>query len=97
MATMSNESAEGTLPLLRRVPPRVWLLAAGLFVALLATLSYVEQATAAAACLERARFELIVCLGSPPDWLLPVLLAAVVGLSILIGLSLGHARPRGAS
>ena len=45
----------------------------------------VERAIGNAACVERATFELVSCLGAPPDWQWVLFTATAIGLAVLLG------------
>ena len=67
-------------PTIRRV-----LVGVALGLALLASTARVGNAIGAAACQERARYELVSCAAAPEAWLLIVTGGLAVGLAILLG------------
>lgn len=54
--------------------------------------AYVDAATGAAACLERAKFELVICEQAPPTWLFLVLVGITIVLSVTVGVLLSARR-----
>jgi len=64
---------------------RGWLAAAGLVTDVKILLGQVETLVGSAACVERARWELVSC-GAPPDaWQSALTVALAVWLAILLG------------
>ena len=72
---------------------RLGLLLVGLVAGLLSLKEAIEKAIASAACLERAKHELISCLSPPEPWTIAVLVLAVAALSALAGRELGSRSP----
>jgi hypothetical protein len=60
-------------------------LVALLVVDLLVLRDQIEVALAKAACLERARYELISCVNPPTEWSIAGAVAVAIGLAALIG------------
>lgn len=73
---------------------RVWLTAAALLLSVLAFWEQVSAAITSAACLERAKYELISCLAPPSDWQLALSGATVLGLAMATGTFLAQPRRR---
>jgi hypothetical protein len=81
---LTTIAGNGTLGAVRRYVAVV-LLAIALAVTVIALTSDVNAAVSSAACLERAKFELILCAESSPAWRFPVLVGATILLSLTIG------------
>lgn len=64
---------------------RIALLAVALIWALVTLNATIERAIGAASCAVRAEFEQVSCISPPEAWRLSVLLAVIVGLSVVIG------------
>ena len=64
-------------------------IAALIAVALMLTLwiiqAMVQRAIGDAACVERARYELVSCVGPPPEWQWILFTATAIGLAVLLG------------
>lgn len=73
--------------------PLVWIAASALALDLLLLRSLIDDAIASAACLEHAKFELILCAAPPTDAAIPITVGLAVVLSVVVGWSLN--RPRG--
>lgn len=71
---------------------RIAVLGVALIWALLTLAATIEYATAVAACGVRAEYELILCASPPEAWVLPAVVAIVVGSSLLIGAELARHR-----
>jgi uncharacterized membrane protein AbrB (regulator of aidB expression) len=74
---------------MRRLVPSV-LLAVALVLDLLLIRSQVDLAIGAAACLERANFELVSCVAPPSDLLMILLSALAIGVAILLGTTIAR-------
>ena len=72
--------------------PLVWIATSALALDLLLLRSLIDGAIASAACLERARFELVLCAAPPPDAAIPITAGFAVVLSVVVGWSLNHPR-----
>jgi hypothetical protein len=69
---------------------RVAVLMVVLVAAVLALLDLVKVTAEAAACLERANFELVSCSGPPAWWSIPAVLLVLIVVSIVLGRFLPH-------
>ena len=74
---------------------RGYLVAVALGLDLLTLHSQIDSAIASAACLERAKYEMVLCATAPWGWEVALTGALAVGLSIILGAELVWAR-RGA-
>lgn len=81
-------------PLYRDLAIRVVLVAVALGLVLLVFASQIEQAIGVAACMERAKYELILCAAPPDAWKMLLTAGLAVALAILLGVLLGTVRRR---
>ena len=73
---------------------RAWLVGAALLLDLLVLREQVTVAIGSAACLERANFELILCVAPPAEWQIALSGALALALSITVGALLASTRRR---
>ena len=70
---------------MKAIDPRAGFVGCALLLVLLVLHDQGSAALASAACLERANFELISCLGPPSGWLIAGLEAIALALAMLLG------------
>ena len=75
-----------------RLRPIAWLIVGILVVDLLVILAQVDAAIGSAACVERANFELILCLAPPTPVEFAASVGSAIGLSVLLGAVIGRRR-----
>lgn len=97
MPTLDDWQIGRTIPAMKRRPfrdsaRRVGLVGTAFVLALLASTAQVGNAVGAAACLERAKHELISCAAPPEVWVMIVTGGLAVGLVLLLGSLLGALR-----
>ena len=78
-----------------RLRIRGWLAAAAVVFDLLVLNAQIETAIGSATCMERAKYEMILCVAPPDLWQVLAAAAVAIGLAILIGIDMGHARRSG--
>ena len=67
-----------------RIHPWAWLVGVALLLDLVAVRTQIGASIDSAACLERAKFELILCAAAPAEW--QIALSGVLALALSIGL-----------
>lgn len=79
---------------LGQVDRRVWLVVAALLLDLVVLRDQIVASIDAAVCLERANYELILCLAPPDPWIIPTAGVLSIALAVGLGTLLESARRR---
>ena len=85
-------AGRGPRNVIGRLGIRGWVAAVALVADLLVIRAQIETAMGSAACMERAKYEMILCVSPPDLWQMLAALTIAIGLAILVGVDLAARR-----